>query len=96
MAGIILTEGPSKGTQPMLEVLSIGSTTSTRQSSDLLPYMPELRKFFSPLPQTAAQMSLKTVKVPLTDLEAVTKTLIKVKQPMEELRIRKGKHSSQN
>lgn len=91
-AGIILAEGPSNGPQRSLDVLSIGSTTSVRQDNDLLPYIPEMRRFFTPLPQTGAQMSLKVVHVPLSDVESVTETLVKFDVPIEKLSNRKGKN----
>lgn len=78
MAGIIIGEGASKGPNPSLLVLSVGAITSTRQSNDMLPYIPALRGFFSPLPKSAAQMALKAAQVPLSDVEAITDTMIKV------------------
>lgn len=78
-AGMILNEGIGKGPMPTVDVLSIGATVSTRQSSDLLPYMAEMKKFFAPLPKTVAEMTLRPMNVPLTDVETVTKTVVKVR-----------------
>ena len=74
----------------MVELLSIGATVSTRQSSDLVPYLPRFRRFFAPLPKTAAQMALKTMRIAVTDILCVTRTIIKVGGPLWYLRIRKG------
>ena len=92
-AGIVIGDSVSKGPDPTLEVLSIAATTSTRQSNEILPYIPPLRKFFSPLPHSAAQMSLKVVKVPLSAIEAITDTMIKVPNGKQlwYLRIRQGR-----
>ena len=76
--GIILHESNIKGHAPTIEVLSIGATVSTRQSNDLLPYMPKLRKFFTCLPNKVAEMSVKIMKIPLVDVECVTRTIVKV------------------
>ncbi|MCJ1477206.1 hypothetical protein MMC13_005877 [Lambiella insularis] len=78
MAGILLHEGAVRGSPPIIEVLSIGATTSTRRSEDLLPYLPNFRRFYTRLPQSAAEMTLKPTKVPLHDLECVTKTIINI------------------
>ena len=90
MAGVLLHEGISRGSPPTIEVLSIGAITSVRRSEDMLPYLPTFRQFFVPLPRTAAEMTLKAIKVFLVDLECVTKTTVKVRGPMLYLKIRKG------
>ena len=78
MAGILMHEGIGKGAMPLLDILTVGSTVSTRQSNDLLPYIPKLRTFFTQLPKTGAEMSIRRVKVPLADVECFTKTVLKV------------------
>ena len=90
MAGVILHEGIGRGPLPTLEVLSIGSITPIRTSSDLLPYVPRFRKFFTDLPQTVSQMNLKAMKVPITEIECVTKTMVKVPGPTWYLKINEG------
>ncbi|MCJ1414142.1 hypothetical protein MMC32_000467 [Xylographa parallela] len=78
MAGVLLHEGSAKGLAPTIEVLSFGATTSTRRSEDLLPYLPGFRQFYTRLPKTPAEMSIKSIKVSLLDVECLTKTLAKV------------------
>ena len=89
MAGILLSEGVTKGAAPSLEVLSIGSMYTTRQSSDLLPYLPAFMKFFAPLPKKAADMVLEVTKVPVGDLVCLTTTIIKRNHQAWNLKIRK-------
>lgn len=73
----------------MVDLLSLARTNASRNSSDLLPYVRQCRGFFTPLPSTAAQMSLQVLKVPVNDIECVTKTVLKVKTPMWYLKIKK-------
>ncbi|KAK8194908.1 NUC185 domain-containing protein [Phyllosticta capitalensis] len=79
-AGMLLRHGISKGHEPTVSVLEIG-TNVKRQPSDLLPYLPEFSQFFAPLPQKASDMKLKPTTVPLSDVESVTIAHIKVNQP---------------
>lgn len=81
-AGILLREGVSRGLAPAVEVLSIGSTTGSRQSDDILPYLPKFRNRFGGLPTIAEEMKLKAMSIPLSDIECITKTTVKVKGPM--------------
>ena len=90
MAGVLLHEGIGRDSLPTIEVLSIGAITSTRRSEDTLPYLPAFRQFFVPLPRTAAEMTLKAIKVSLIDLECITKTTVKVRGPIWYLQIRRG------
>ena len=90
MAGVLLHEGVGGGSAPTTEVLSIGSTATVRQSSDLLPYLPRLRQCFTPLAQTPAEMGLRAIKVPVNDIEAVTKPILKVRGPTWTLKGSKG------
>ncbi|KAI9820336.1 MAG: hypothetical protein M1827_005958 [Pycnora praestabilis] len=77
-AGMLLREGVGKGLAPTVQVLEIGSTDSERQPSDLLPYLPTFRGLFAGLPKSAAQMKLRTINIPLSDIEGVTKTIVKI------------------
>ena len=88
MAGVLLHEGSAKGLAPTIEVLSFGATTSTRRSEDLLPYLPGFRQFYTRLPKTPAEMSIKSIKVSLLDVECLTKTLAKVISPVWDLDVR--------
>ena len=90
MPGVLLREGISRGPAPTLEVLSVQSKAPARQSSDLLPYIQEFRPLFAPLPSNAGDMDLKVLKVPLSDVECITKTVVKVKGPSWYLKVKKG------
>lgn len=89
-AGILLREGGSKGLAPTLELLSLGAKNPTRHPSDLLPYLPTFRLLFAKLPTEVAEMALKVLKVPLNDIDSVTKTVVQVRGPIWHLRIKKG------
>ena len=89
-AGVLLHEGVSGGHAPTVEVLSVGSTGTIRQPSDLLPYLPKLRQHFVALPQTTAEMGLRSLKVPINEIEAVTKLILKVRGLTWTLKARKG------
>ena len=79
---MLLLEGISKSVEPTVQVLEI-STNSTRQPSDLLPYLPGFAEFFDPLPHKESDMVLKPVFIPLSDVECVTRTLVKAPKPFE-------------
>ena len=80
MAGILLHEGIGGGSSPTIEVLSMGSSGATRQSSDLLPFVPKFKHFFTALPRTPAEMSLNRIRISLSDVERITKTTVKVRR----------------
>ena len=86
---MLLLEGISKSIEPTVQVLEI-STNSTRRPGDLLPYLPGFAKFFDPLPHKESDMVLKPVFIPLSDVECVTRTLLKAPQPLEALIKRSG------
>ncbi|PYI33912.1 antiviral helicase [Aspergillus indologenus CBS 114.80] len=88
-AGIIVREGIGGGATPTIQVLEIGRIGSRRHPSDILPFLPEFRHRFQSLPTRAADMTLKTSKVPLTDLECITNTMIKLGGPIWYLNIKK-------
>ena len=85
-----MREGASRGLAPNIEVLSLGAKNPTRHSSDLLPYLPRYRSLFADLPADLEEMELKLIKVPVTELESVTQTSVKVKGPVWYLKIQKG------
>ena len=76
--GILVREGATKGLNPKLEVLSMGPKNPTRQPSDLLPYMTQFRPYFSDLAKTSDEMELKVFKIPLADVDCITKTVVRV------------------
>ncbi|KAK0726034.1 RNA helicase-like protein [Lasiosphaeris hirsuta] len=78
--GILLAEGASvksNASVPILHVLEIRTSRETRNDTDLLPFVPAFRNFFTPLPQAKKHISIKTLHVPLTDLVCLTKLVTK-------------------
>jgi antiviral helicase SKI2 len=75
--GILLREGCQGGQNPQIHVLEIRTRRDQRDSSDLLPYIPEYRKMFTKLPQSKKHISTKTLWVPIMDLVCVTNTTLK-------------------
>ncbi|KAK4695409.1 antiviral helicase SKI2, partial [Lecanoromycetidae sp. Uapishka_2] len=75
-AGVLTREGVSRALAPTVELLSLGAKNPTRGPSDLLPYLAHFRPYFAPLPKEVAEMELKVLKIPLSDLNAVTGTII--------------------
>ncbi len=76
--GILTREGVSRGLAPTVEVLSIGRKNRSREASDPLPYLPAFKRFFEGLPKKTAEMELKIMRVPLSDIDCITKTTAKV------------------
>lgn len=81
-AGIVLRDSISRGFAPTIELLSMGILNSSREASDLLPYLPKLRRFFALLPTKIAETEMKVVKIRLTDIECFTRTIVKVSHEM--------------
>ncbi|KAL8761930.1 MAG: hypothetical protein Q9184_001999 [Pyrenodesmia sp. 2 TL-2023] len=76
--GIVLKESISRGFAPTVELLSLSRMNATRETSDLLPYLPKLRKFFTSLPNKVAETEMKVIRIPLTDIESCTRTIVKI------------------
>lgn len=77
-----------------MQVLEIGTVGNKRHPSDILPFLENFRQYFQKLPTSAADMNLKILQIPLTDLECVTNTLVKIGGPIWYLKIKKGMGSS--
>ena len=88
--GVITREGVSRGLAPTIEVVSMGAKNPIRNSSDLLPYLPRYRQFFAKLPTEPAEMDFETVKVSLTDVEALLYHSVKTKAPLSYLKSKRG------
>ncbi|RAL11672.1 SKI complex RNA helicase subunit SKI2 [Aspergillus homomorphus CBS 101889] len=88
-AGVIVREGIGGGATPTIQVLEIGRIGGRRHPSDILPFLPRFRHLFQSLPTRAADMTLKTSKIPLSDLECITNTMIKLGGPIWYLNIKK-------
>ncbi len=78
MPGILLPHSVSRGPAPTLKVLSLGSKNSTRQPSDLLPYIKNFRSYFTALVNKSDEMELRVFHIPLGDVDCITKTVAKV------------------
>lgn len=78
--GILLTEGismKSSATTPTVHVLEIKPGRDTRDSTDLLPFVPALRKHLTLLPQAKRHVHIKTVHVPVEDIVCLTRYITK-------------------
>ncbi|KAL8694214.1 MAG: hypothetical protein Q9218_001101 [Villophora microphyllina] len=74
-AGIVMRDSAGWGN---IEILSLGRHTPVREASSLLPYTPNFRHLFTPLPAKIAEMELQTLKIPISDIETITKTVLKI------------------
>ena len=79
--GVLLQDALSAGPNPQLRVLEIHHVDAKRSASDLLPYLPQFRSMFSPLPTAADEVKFDVTNVLLEDVEALTVTTIKLKGP---------------
>ena len=90
MVGILLEDGARGGPNPHLKLLEISDIDAKRSASDLLPYLPNLRMMFAPLPTHASRVKYRISQVLLDDVECVTQTVIKVRGPHWFIKIPKG------
>ncbi|KAL8790464.1 MAG: hypothetical protein Q9213_000616 [Squamulea squamosa] len=74
--GILLRDNISLGPAPTIEVLSLSRWNPNQGASDLLPYLPKFRRFFTSLPSRLAEMDIRVLKVALNDIECFTKTVL--------------------
>ncbi|RYP13888.1 hypothetical protein DL765_006676 [Monosporascus sp. GIB2] len=77
--GILLSEGVSTKAlagQPTVHVFEIKTGRETRDTTDILPFITELRNLFTPLPRAKRQVTAKTVHVPLSDVECLTGNIV--------------------
>ena len=78
--GILLSEGASiksAADNPTIHVLEIRTLRETRNSTDLLPFLPPFRALYTSLPQARKHIQFKTCHVPLTEVECLTKLVTK-------------------
>jgi antiviral helicase SKI2 len=78
--GLLLREGSSGGAggaAPTLHILEIKTRREQRDSTDLLPFLPEYRKMFTEMPKKQKHITTKSQHVPITDVVCVTKTIVK-------------------
>jgi antiviral helicase SKI2 len=86
---VIVKEGIGGGPTPSIQVFDIGTTSDRRHPSDILPFLPAFRGLCKPLPTDAADRNLKVYRIPLSDVECVTNTMIKISGPIWYLNITK-------
>jgi len=79
MLGVLLREGATRGMGPSIQVLEIAQEDRLRQTNDLLPYLPQFRQFFSPLPQHKSEFKFRITAISLNDLQCITQTILKVR-----------------
>lgn len=78
--GILLTEGVSPRStieDPTLHVCALKPLRDKRDASDQLPFIPAYRKYLHKLPQGKKRMQTKTLHVPLSDVECLTRWVVK-------------------
>lgn len=78
--GVLLSDGISpKGTSddPTLHVCAVKSLRERRDATDQLPFIPTFRKHFHSLPRGKRRIQNKTLHVPLSDVEIVTRWVMK-------------------
>lgn len=79
-AGILLAEGMSpKGSfdDPILHVCAIKPLRERRDATDQLPFIPAFRRHLSRLPQGKKRLTTKNMFVPLSDVECLTRWVLK-------------------
>lgn len=81
------------GIAPCIHVLEIGTLGIKRHPTDILPFLPHMRPLLQALPTNTADMSLRSARIPLADLECVTNTQVKFSGPIWYLNIKKGKNT---
>ena len=72
----------TKGPVPAIELFSLRAKTPNRHLTDLLPYLPDFRHLFAALPTEVAEMELKFLKVPISDIDCLTQTFVQVRGPI--------------
>jgi antiviral helicase SKI2 len=80
--GMLARDGIPRGDNPTLPVLEI-ATHKKKSMSDDLPYLGAFAGSFTPLPKKFGELTLKTIFVPLSDIECVTETIVKSDAPFK-------------
>ncbi|KHO00476.1 DEAD/DEAH box RNA helicase [Metarhizium album ARSEF 1941] len=78
--GILISEGLSpKGTleDPVLHVCAIKPLRERRDATDQLPFIPSFRRYLHKLPQGKKRLRVKNTHVPLSDVECLTRWVLK-------------------
>ncbi|RKF75046.1 putative ATP-dependent RNA helicase [Golovinomyces cichoracearum] len=72
--GILLKEGATDRTASTVHVLEIRTKRDNGDVTDLLPYTSKYRRMFTKLPQNKKLIEVKTLQVPVINIECITKT----------------------
>lgn len=78
--GLLVSEGMSpRGSldEPMIQVCALKPLRERRDATDQLPFVPAFRRYLHRLPQGKRRMQTKTLHVPLSDIECLTRWVVK-------------------
>lgn len=70
------------GTEISVPVIEVTTSTRKKAPGDLVPYLEAFAQLFQPLPHKFSELSLKIAIVPIGEIECVTRTLLRVEQPL--------------
>jgi antiviral helicase SKI2 len=79
-AGVLLADGmSSRGSsdEPSIHICAIKPMRERRDATDQLPFIPPFRKLIHKLPMNKRRWSVKTLHVPLSDVECVSRWVVK-------------------
>ncbi|ODA84136.1 hypothetical protein RJ55_02654 [Drechmeria coniospora] len=82
--GILVSDGMSpRGSfdEPIVAVCAIKPLRERRDATDQLPFLPGFRKYLHKLPQGKRRFQIKTLQVPLSDVECLTRWVLKESIP---------------
>lgn len=83
--GMLIQEGATRGgAEPTVPIIEI-SRNKKRQDGDALPYLPAYARWFAALPKDFRNLRFPISIVPVREIECLTKTVIKVDQPVARL-----------
>ena len=79
-AGVLLSDGMSpraSSSEPALHVCAIKPMRERRDATDQLPFVPAFRNYMHKLPVAKRRWQVKTLHVPLGDVECVSRWVVK-------------------
>lgn len=80
---MLIRDGFNRGADisvPVIEITNGG--TRKKLPGDLVPYLEAFAQLFAPLPKKFSEFSLRIAIVPIGEIECVTRTLLRVDQPL--------------
>ncbi|KJZ77689.1 hypothetical protein HIM_02866 [Hirsutella minnesotensis 3608] len=78
--GLLASEGMSpRGSydEPIIQVIAVKPLRDRRDATDQLPFIPAFRKYLHKLPQGRRRLQTRTLHVPLSDIECLTRWVLK-------------------